>query len=144
MERKVKPTFSDWTALTAKEWRLPEGKTLRGEAERPLGATKALEIGEVKLDFSWLAIGEAAAMASLTEENGKEWQRVSERERVRSSQILEGPCVVQNVKKAVVAKARIISLDDTSHTTLSLIHYFLLFGNELGRVVPVFFFKEIM
>jgi hypothetical protein len=51
--------------LTVKEWRLPEGKTLRGEAERPLGEAKALVIGEVKLDFSWLAIGEAAAMALL-------------------------------------------------------------------------------
>jgi hypothetical protein len=48
--------------------------------------------------------------------------------------------VVQNVKKAVVAKARIISLDDISHTTLSLIHSFLLFGNELGRVIRAFFF----
>jgi hypothetical protein len=47
-----------------KEWSLLEGKTLRGEAERPLGETKALVIGEVKLDLSWLAIGEAVAMAN--------------------------------------------------------------------------------
>jgi hypothetical protein len=61
--------------LTAKEWRLPEGKTLRGEAERPLGATKGLAIGEVKLDFSWLAIGEAAAMASLRRDGKSERER---------------------------------------------------------------------
>lgn len=41
---------------------------MRGEPERPLGETKALVIGEVKLDLSWLAIGEAVAMALLSEE----------------------------------------------------------------------------
>lgn len=51
-----------------REWSLLEGKTLRGEPERPLGETKALVIGEVKLDLSWLAIGEAVAMALLSEE----------------------------------------------------------------------------
>lgn len=49
-----------------KEESLLEGKRLRGEAERPLGETKAgLVIGEVKLDLSWLAIGEAEAMTLL-------------------------------------------------------------------------------
>ena len=51
-----------------REWSLLEGKTLRGEPERPFGETKALVIGEVKLDLSWLAIGEAVAMALLSEE----------------------------------------------------------------------------
>lgn len=46
-----------------KEEDLLEGKSLSGEAERPLGTSKALETGEVKLDLSWLAIGEALAMA---------------------------------------------------------------------------------
>lgn len=55
-------TFSDWTALTVKEEYLLEGKSLSGEAERPLGDTKALVIEEVKLDLSWLAIGDAVAM----------------------------------------------------------------------------------
>lgn len=58
-------TFSDWTALMVKEEGLLEGKSLSGEAERPFGETKALVIGEVKLDLSWLAIGDAVAMASL-------------------------------------------------------------------------------
>lgn len=49
-----------------KEESLLEGKRLRGEAERPLGETKAaLVSGEVKLDLSWLAIGEAEAMTLL-------------------------------------------------------------------------------
>ena len=51
-----------------RECSLLEGKTLRGEPERPFGETKALVIGEVKLDLSWLAIGEAVAMALLSEE----------------------------------------------------------------------------
>ena len=37
-----------------------EGKSLRGEAERPLGERRALERGEVKRDLSWLAIGDVA------------------------------------------------------------------------------------
>ena len=48
-----------------KEDRLLEGKSLSGEAERPLGESKALVTGEVKLDLSWLAIGDAVAMALL-------------------------------------------------------------------------------
>lgn len=56
-------TFSGWMALTVKEEYLLEGKSLSGEAERPLGDTKDLVTGEVKLDLSWLAIGDAVAMA---------------------------------------------------------------------------------
>lgn len=35
-------TFSDWTALTVKEGVLLEGKTLKEEPERPLGAIRLL------------------------------------------------------------------------------------------------------
>lgn len=56
-------TFSGRMALTVKEEYLLEGKSLSGEAERPLGDTKDLVTGEVKLDLSWLAIGDAVAMA---------------------------------------------------------------------------------
>lgn len=52
-------------ALMVKEDRLLEGKSLSGEAERPLGESKALVTEEVKLDLSWLAIGDAVAMALL-------------------------------------------------------------------------------
>jgi len=46
-------------ALTVKLNCLLEGRRWSGEeAERPLGATRVL----VKVDLSWLAIGEAAAM----------------------------------------------------------------------------------
>ncbi|RXH82573.1 hypothetical protein DVH24_036914 [Malus domestica] len=50
-----------------KEESLLEGKSLSGEAERPLGESKAglVVIGEVKLDLSWLAIGEAEAITLL-------------------------------------------------------------------------------
>jgi hypothetical protein len=57
-----KNTLSVWVALMVKEDDLLQGKRVRGEAESPLGETsKPL----VKLDLSWLAIGEALAMMSL-------------------------------------------------------------------------------
>ncbi|KAF1884222.1 hypothetical protein Lal_00035291 [Lupinus albus] len=50
----------NWMALTVKLNCLLEGKSWRGEEpEKPLGVTSDL----VKLDLSWLTIGEAAAMA---------------------------------------------------------------------------------
>ncbi|CAN6724645.1 unnamed protein product [Malus baccata var. baccata] len=50
-----------------KEESLLEGKSQNGEVERPLGESKAglVVIGEVKLDLSWLAIGEAEAITLL-------------------------------------------------------------------------------
>ena len=54
-----------------KEEDLLEGKSLSGEAERPLGASKALETGEVKVGLSWLAIGAALAMAVCFEQDYK-------------------------------------------------------------------------
>ena len=50
-------------ALTVKLNCLLDGKRWSGEEpERPLGVTSGL----VKLDLSWLAIGEAAAMALVS------------------------------------------------------------------------------
>ena len=71
-----------------KEDCLLEGKILRGEAERPLGETNALEIGEVKLDFvRWLAMGEEAAMPSYICFSVRETMLATmERERERESQ----------------------------------------------------------
>lgn len=37
---------------------LLEGTTLNGDPEIPLGVSRLLETGEVKLLLSWLAIGE--------------------------------------------------------------------------------------
>lgn len=59
-------TFSDWTALTVKEWILLMGKALKEEPERPLGAIRLLaedDDDDAKLLLSWLAMGDAVAAA---------------------------------------------------------------------------------
>ncbi|KAE8678945.1 hypothetical protein F3Y22_tig00111402pilonHSYRG00516 [Hibiscus syriacus] len=51
--------------MVKEDWLLElEGKILSGEVERPVGESKVLGVGEVKLDFRWLAMGEAAAMSN--------------------------------------------------------------------------------
>lgn len=87
-------TFSGRMALTEKEEEdgLLEGKGLRGEAERPLGEyLEVVVVVEVKLLFSWLAIGEAVAILLLlvwllwSQGCSQLWEALIERNEEKSS-----------------------------------------------------------